>query len=517
MSLRLRMMVVVFLALLALAVAGLSLLAIVRSSHAVTLASVSAHTESAALTLAQSAPPGLLAAPMDTAENRDALLAHATSVLLPLTDTRGGYCFRDGDFLEAEAGSFQRGRPPPAPPPPPSAGADPQGPQPGAPPHLGPGDPPPPPRDDHRPKGPPPHVRDALVDACKRAEASRVERREIVGLGDSIVLIVMGIDDKSAAFALRVVPAQRGGRGALWWAVLAGLPLVTLIIVAVMIETMTSLRRGIRDLQMTMTRLGGDLRTDVVRPHTKELSQIADELHRLALSLAEARDRERALERKVAHQTRLGSLGRLVAGVAHEIRNPLTGIKLLLDGMRKRDLDPKSAGDVRTCQQEIKRLNDLVSAFLGVAREAHGEPELFDVAQLADERLAALADLAASRNVRVVRRGSRGAFAERNVVLQILDNLLRNAVEASPSGEEVEILLSEDGQNTILEVLDRGEGVPPRLVENLFEPFVTSKPGGTGLGLWLSYTAATSRGHELIYHRASGVTRFSLTLPGRPT
>jgi len=119
--------------------------------------------------------------------------------------------------------------------------------------------------------------------------------------------------------------------------------------------------------------------------------------------------------------------------------------------------------------------------------------------------------------VRVVRQGTSAAFAERDAVLQIVDNLLRNAIEASPPGAEVRVVVKGGGAPVQIEVIDRGDGVPEGLVESLFEPFTTSKPGGTGLGLWLSHTAATSRGGDLRYDREAGRTHFTLTLPGRPS
>lgn len=518
MSLRLRMLLVVVLALVALLVAGLALAAIVRESRAATIATLAADTEAAAVALARASRGAPLSGPVQAPEVRAAIREHATSVLEPLTETRGGYCFRDGDFIEAESGSFRRG-----------AGAGPPGPPPEGPAPHGGGPPdapaphssPPPPRrprgGEVGPPGPPPHVRAALGLACQRAEVDRVDRQDIDDHGDTVMVFVVGADERSAAFAIRIVPGSRGERGALWWSVLVGLPIVTLVIVAVMIETIFALRRGVRDLEGTMTHLEHDLRGDVARPRAEELAQIADHLRRTAMRLADARDRERSLERQVAHQARLGSLGRLVAGVAHEIRNPLTGIKLLLDGMRRRELDRRTERDVATCLQEIARLNDIVTAFLGIARDAQAEPARFDAGALADERIAAASGISEAHGVRVVRRGSGAAFAERNAVVQIVDNLLRNAVEASPAGAEVVVVVEENGLNTNIAVIDRGEGVPGSLVENLFEPFITSKPGGTGLGLWLSYTAATSRGGDLRYDRASGETRFTLTLPARPS
>jgi len=294
------------------------------------------------------------------------------------------------------------------------------------------------------------------------------------------------------------------------------MPLVTFITIAVMVDTIFALQRGVRDLGGTLLRLEKDLRADVARPRAKELGEIADQLRTLANRLADARDRERGLERQVAHHARLSSLGRLVAGVAHEIRNPLTGIKLLLDGMRRRSLDGHSEKDVHLCLREIARLNQIVTSFLGVARDAYTEPVSIDLGPLVDERIAAHAELCETRAVRASRRGTATVVAERTVLIQVLDNLLRNAVEASPAKAAIEVVVSRDDEHAQIDVIDRGDGVPDDLVDDLFEPFFTSKPTGTGLGLWLSHSVTASRGGSLRYGRSGDQTHFTLTVPVQP-
>jgi signal transduction histidine kinase len=542
MSLRLRLLLVVSLALIALGVAALALVDIVRDSRAALFATVGSATEAAVGALARAYRDAPLGDPPRDPDARAQVRARAAGVLEPILDTRGGYCWSDGDFVEAESGSFRhdhgpdkrpRRFPPDGPPPsgdregegPPSSPGDREGPpsHPGdredPPSHPGDREDPPshPPRsEEHGPPGPPPDVRAALERACQRATTDTIDRQDVARQGETTVLVVAGIRDGVAAFAMRIVPGPPARKGIAGWFLLAAMPLVTLVMVGVMVDTIFALRRGVRDLGGTLVRLEQDLRADVPRPRAKELAEIADQLRTLASRLADARDRERVLERRVAHQARLGALGRLVAGVAHEIRNPLTGIKLLLDGLRRRSLDARSEKDVHTCLAEVARLDQLVTTFLGIARDAHTEPEAIDLGGLVDERIAALAELCGSRTVRAVRRGTATVVAERNVLLQILDNLVRNAIEASPPEATVDVLVSGDEEQVQIDVVDRGDGVPEKLADNLFEPFFTSKPTGTGLGLWLSHTAATSRGGGLRYGRNGGETHFTLTVPVQP-
>ena len=95
------------------------------------------------------------------------------------------------------------------------------------------------------------------------------------------------------------------------------------------------LRRGAADLRTALVRLEGDLRAPVPRPRALELREIATGLEAMATHLAEARDRELALEATIARDQRLAALGRVAAGVAHEVRNPLAGMKLRLDLLKR--------------------------------------------------------------------------------------------------------------------------------------------------------------------------------------
>ena len=237
----------------------------------------------------------------------------------------------------------------------------------------------------------------------------------------------------------------------------------------------------------------------------------------MASHLADAHDRERALERRLGHEQRLAGLGRVVAGVAHEVRNPLTGIKLKLDTMARRRLDDRSARDVAICLQEIARLDRVVSALLVVSRKAPTEFVTIDLAELVDERLIQAEALALAREVRLTREGEATAFAHRESLSRVVDNLVRNAVEASPIGAEVRVTLTDAASEARLDVVDHGGGIPEARLPELFEPFFTLKPEGTGLGLFLSHSLLEVQGGHLAYARDDGVTRFTVTLPSEAT
>lgn len=307
-------------------------------------------------------------------------------------------------------------------------------------------------------------------------------------------------------------PSQDANRGRLL-AFVTSMTLVCLLLVLLTLDGWRLLRRGTADLQAALVRLRGDLRAEIPMPAAPELARVAAGLHAMAVELADARAREQGLERKLGHEQRLAGLGRVVAGVAHEVRNPITGIKLKLDGLMRRGADERTRADVAICLEEIARLDRVVSSLLMVARAAPMSREPLALEQLVDERVAHAEGLATERDIAVRRVGRVHTLANREVLTAVLDNLLRNALEASPPRAEVQIELGGEPGATYLEVCDRGEGIPQGRVAELFEPFFTLKPSGTGLGLFLSRSLLEPQGGSLSYRRDQGRTIFRVELP----
>jgi signal transduction histidine kinase len=238
----------------------------------------------------------------------------------------------------------------------------------------------------------------------------------------------------------------------------------------------------------------------------------------MAAHLADARDRERALESAVASGQRLAALGRVVAGVAHEVRNPLAGMKLRLDLLaRDVSLQASARDDVEVCLGEIARLNRLVESLLMVSRAKTLAQVQIDLAELADERVARAAPLAATAGVRLSRFGAGSAFGDPDALAGAVDNLLRNAIEASPPGGEVMVNIGfAEDRVPVLDVEDGGPGIPEARRAELFEPFFTTKPEGTGLGLWLSRLLLEAKGATLRYDRIGSRTRMRIAFGPSP-
>jgi signal transduction histidine kinase len=124
-----------------------------------------------------------------------------------------------------------------------------------------------------------------------------------------------------------------------------------------------------------------------------------------------------------------------------------------------------------------------------------------------------MAPIADARRVRVEVSGAACVPVDSDAIARVIDNLVRNAVEASPSGGQVGVSVANGGDHVRLVVEDAGPGVPEARLVELFEPFFTTKSDGTGLGLALSRAIASAHGGTLEYRREGDATRFELSLP----
>jgi signal transduction histidine kinase len=234
-----------------------------------------------------------------------------------------------------------------------------------------------------------------------------------------------------------------------------------------------------------------------------------------------ASEQER-LSHELSQKERLAALGRVVAGVAHEVRNPLASIKLRLDlaaAGAGSQLVPPVAQAITHASSEIARLDRLVADLLVISGRQVGPRARASLGALIRARTEALLPWAQSRGISFEAHGDAAAVIETEKVGRALDNLLRNAVEASPRGATVRAEVVETADAFLLRVEDDGPGVPRS--DELFEPFFTTKSDGTGLGLAISRAIARAHGGDLTYSRierahsgegAGAATRFELRL-----
>ena len=174
----------------------------------------------------------------------------------------------------------------------------------------------------------------------------------------------------------------------------------------------------------------------------------------------------------------LAELGRMAATVAHEVRNPLTGISANAEIIRESLSDPDDVESIDMILQEVHRLSELVSDLLHYSREREARADHIDLSNEARAVVDLLKSYAAEAGVVLDYTGSGLAMGDSQLTRQSLLNIVRNAIQACKCGGQVQILV-EPAQ---LSISDQGGGVPEALVDRIFEPFVTGRTRGLGLG-----------------------------------
>jgi signal transduction histidine kinase len=228
------------------------------------------------------------------------------------------------------------------------------------------------------------------------------------------------------------------------------------------------------------------------------------------------RQRLGELERARQRSERLAAAGALTAGLAHEVRNPLNAIGLAAQRL-ERSLGAEDEGQAIAARisQGVRRLEGVLRAFLELASPVSERRQLTALAELAGEVVELMRDEAAGRRVELrAERCEAAVVVDRDAVHRALVNLVRNAVLASSQGGTVTLRLEREGGDAVMRVLDRGGGIPAELLPRVFDPFVTSRAEGTGLGLPLARRVAEEHGGSLaVTNREGGGVEATLRLP----
>ncbi|MDD8025610.1 MAG: HAMP domain-containing sensor histidine kinase [Acidobacteriota bacterium] len=235
-------------------------------------------------------------------------------------------------------------------------------------------------------------------------------------------------------------------------------------------------------------------------------------LHRLTLVRAE----EAMAERK--EKRRFQELSGFSAGIAHEIKNPLNGLALLFESLERR-APAECAEDTALGRAEVERIGRIVDQFSSAARPLEIKAERILVGDLLREAAELLAGEASRRGIslRTEAPESLAVIGDRALLLQALFNLLRNAVEATEAGA-VEALAERRHGRVHIDVEDTGHGIPEADLERIFDPFTSTKPGGLGVGLFLTRKIVEAHdGTVAAEPRAEGGARFRIDLPGGRT
>jgi signal transduction histidine kinase len=251
-------------------------------------------------------------------------------------------------------------------------------------------------------------------------------------------------------------------------------------------------------------------------------SATATALERVSVSVSAVLQRLRETERAALRAEQLAWVGQMAAGIAHEIRNPLMAIKLLIQAAAERPGGPAlRPRDFQVLEEEISRLEQIVSGFLDFARPPRPSPRPLDAVQAVEQALDAVRARADLQGVTLSMDSSTPVIvsADPNQLRQILLNLLFNALDAQPRGGEIRVGIRMDRPGTAdasmeLTVTDAGSGISSVVADRIFEPFVSTKESGLGLGLSICRRIAESHGGTLIAANApNGGAVLTLRIP----
>jgi len=227
----------------------------------------------------------------------------------------------------------------------------------------------------------------------------------------------------------------------------------------------------------------------------------------------------RSLRKEVARSQRLASVGRLAAGVAHEIRNPLSSIKGFATYFKERYED--SPQDQKTADimiSEVDRLNRVVGQLLEFAKPVPVSPKPTSLKNLVADSVRLIEHQAAEKNITVKTLNSakiNEAFVDPDRLNQVLLNLYLNAIESMEPGGELDVKLNQKDDNRIeIKVSDTGGGIAGEDLSRIFDPYFTTKSSGTGLGLAIAHSIMEAMGGQIGVESLPGQgTTFSLTIP----
>lgn len=266
----------------------------------------------------------------------------------------------------------------------------------------------------------------------------------------------------------------------------------------------------LRDVAGQLDQAGGAIMLSM-DPQVDDLEAV---LQQVAERVSEVVKQLQQSERDALRSEQLAALGQLAAGLSHELRNPLMAIiSILGESDHAADLDDR---DIAVLREEAVRLDGLVQSLLDFARPNNPRTRPVNLGPLLAGVVHSVSARAKQRGVALINERiptSAAAVADQGHIRQIVMNLLFNAIDATPKGGIIEVGARMSGSSVDVTIRDEGVGVPSDLGDKIFEPFVSKKETGIGLGLSVSRRLAELNGGTLAASSSDQGAIFTLTLP----
>ena len=354
--------------------------------------------------------------------------------------------------------------------------------------------------------------RQRIVPAVVRRQEADIQEEH--GQAQLLVTRIQGRTDQLVArFETAIAQVQarvrEEGDAAVRWTLffLAGTPLLA---AAIGFSIFRSVATPVARLSEGAARLAaGRLDTRIEIDSPDEFGALAAQFNAMTRSLAEHQE-------KLVQSEKLAGIGRLAAGVAHEINNPLAVIVGYVKLLRRR-AEGALAEDLARVEDEAGKAQQIVEGLLDLARAPAAAPEPVDLRALCDEAVARLQETGRLGGARVTVAGAGRVAGQPHRLRQVVLNLVRNGAEAAGPEGRVEVEVAAEPGGARVEVRDDGPGLPEAARGKLFEPFFTTKPTGTGLGLAVSQAIVRAHGGDVTADAApGGGARFTVRLPATP-
>jgi len=366
-----------------------------------------------------------------------------------------------------------------------------------------------------RPAGPRPRPRGPRWEFIRSLAERAMSSSEIVTGErpyDTTYLVAAAVRSKSGEAVIWTMrrtlvardPLMEEGR---WW--LAALVFSSVLGVFGIVSIWHMLRSGVEGVQRGLHRLEDDF--------THRIPTMRGDFGLIAMAINRMAERRMALEEELRRQDRLAALGKVVSGVAHEVRNPLNSMKLKLQLLERRLTKGIPASDeIQEALREIDRLDMIVSRLLAFGRPAILNRQVQALQPLVEQAIRMVQEPAHKKDVRFETREMEDSLevdVDGPQIVQVLINLFLNAIDASSPSGLVRVGAERSNGCVRVAVSDQGLGIAEEVKPHIFDAYYTTKPNGSGLGLAVSREIVANHGGRLELETSPAGTSFFLMLP----
>lgn len=334
------------------------------------------------------------------------------------------------------------------------------------------------------------------------AQRSRQDGKDLL-----LIAAAAGVEGRPGAWCLRRILNFSDASEVTKRLFLIAVMIIALIATGTVLTLSFNLQRGFAQIQVGLARLETEA-TYRLPDQNHELRPIVHAINTMA-------ERRQSLEADLRREDRLRVMGRVVAGIAHEIKNPLNSLRLTVRLLARRFKAEGAAEEISLMTSEIDRLDALLKSLLVFRDDEPGRIRQQGVQAILDRTLALVRPHARECQVDIVVHAAPGcsAFVDGDFLHQALMDVLLNAVDVSGISGHVEMRVEQQPKHLQIRVEDSGPGLSAEQRDRVFEAFYTTKPGGTGLGLAVTRTLVEKMGGTIEAGSGKRGAVFTLSIP----